>query len=383
MASNGYHRLVHGHQDLVLAVDSNWYGTRMVTASSDHRLRVWDRHDKTGIWSQTDVWSAHDAEVTDVKWNGPFVGEHIGSIGEDGYIRIWQEDVNEATNMGRRFKKVFERPSDTGIPYISFDFKNLANETYLAATTRDGHMTIFEPEDHDDLSSWRILWSEQLCKPPPRTDETAFRLHWHKEKVPAWPAVIAGLDRKSLSFAVSVGDTVRIYRSDKERNFYTAASLEGAAGLVRDVSWANGSMRGYDMLATASKDGMVRIYELHTPGTASLSTSAQAHLEHVRSNSYSSSAVSHPPARSGIGAGLAGGTQTRIEHNSMAPGTVRQDVKLVAEFEAHEGAPWRVNWSSAGDMLLSTGDDGSVQMWKKAIDGKWLPAAEVDATKDV
>lgn len=49
---------------MVLAVDYNFYGTRMVTASSDHRLKVWDRKDDG--WTVTDVWKAHDAEVTDV-----------------------------------------------------------------------------------------------------------------------------------------------------------------------------------------------------------------------------------------------------------------------------------------------------------------------------
>ena len=62
--SNSFHHFSHGHHDLVLAVDYNFYGTRMVTASSDHRLKVWDRKDDG--WTVTDVWKAHDAEVTDV-----------------------------------------------------------------------------------------------------------------------------------------------------------------------------------------------------------------------------------------------------------------------------------------------------------------------------
>ena len=54
----------HGHQDLVLAVDFNYFGTRMVTASSDHRLKVWDKKDES--WSLVESWKAHDAEITDV-----------------------------------------------------------------------------------------------------------------------------------------------------------------------------------------------------------------------------------------------------------------------------------------------------------------------------
>lgn len=63
-AETSFVRFNHGHQDLVLAVDYNFYGNRMVTASSDHRLKVWDR--KEDGWTVTDSWKAHDAEVTGV-----------------------------------------------------------------------------------------------------------------------------------------------------------------------------------------------------------------------------------------------------------------------------------------------------------------------------
>ncbi|GAB7363694.1 hypothetical protein MBLNU230_g4262t1 [Neophaeotheca triangularis] len=383
MASTGFHRFSHGHQDLVLAIAYNFYGTRLATASSDHRVKVWDLQDRTGEWTVTDVWRAHDAEVTDVKWNGPYVGEHLASIGEDGLLRIWREDASEAANSGRRFRKIFEQRSVTGPPWMSLDFKNLGTETYLAAITRDGYLSISEPEDETDLSAWRVLWSDYLCKTPSRTEETGFRVSWHKEKLPAWPAILAGLDRKTLSLAVSVGDVVRVFRTDGDRKFYNAAVLEGARGLVRDASWANGSMRGFDTIATASKDGFIRVYELHTPGAAALSTSAQSFSPAVSVDAQSAftqqQAQQARPARSGIGAGLAGGPKGHRDEAAGVPGAVKQEPKLVAELAAHEGAPWRVSWSQMGDMLISTGDDGIVKVWKKSLEGKWLEAADIDA----
>ena len=62
---------------------------------------------------------------------------------------------------------------------------------------------------------------------------------------------------------------------------------------------------------------------------------------------------------------------------------VKQEARLVAELPTHSGAPWRVNWSSMGDLLVSSGDDGTVKVWKKAMDGKWLEAVEIDALKDI
>lgn len=68
MASS-FQTFAHGHQDLVLAVDFNYFGTRMVTASSDHRLKVWDKRDES--WSLVESWKAHDAEIVDVSGNPP------------------------------------------------------------------------------------------------------------------------------------------------------------------------------------------------------------------------------------------------------------------------------------------------------------------------
>jgi WD40 repeat protein len=53
-------------------------------------------------------------------------------------------------------------------------------------------------------------------------------------------------------------------------------------------------------------------------------------------------------------------------------------VKLVAELEAHEGAPWRVAWSPLGEILVSTGDDGRVGMWRRSLEGRWRESGEVD-----
>lgn len=71
-AERSFQTFAHGHQDLVLAVDFNYFGTRMVTASSDHRLKVWDRKDDA--WTLIDSWKAHDAEITDVS------SLHLGSM---------------------------------------------------------------------------------------------------------------------------------------------------------------------------------------------------------------------------------------------------------------------------------------------------------------
>jgi WD40 repeat protein len=57
----------HGHEDMITAMKHNFDGTRFLTASSDHRVKVY--HKVEGSDDEMvldDTWTAHDAEVRDV-----------------------------------------------------------------------------------------------------------------------------------------------------------------------------------------------------------------------------------------------------------------------------------------------------------------------------
>ncbi|KAF1939635.1 nucleoporin seh1 [Clathrospora elynae] len=374
------------HEDLVLAIDFNYFGLRMVTASSDHRLKVWDKKDAADSWALVESWKAHDAEIVDVKWNGPFMGEVVGSIGEDGRCKLWQEDVTEVPLSGNRFKLIANLGSETNAPFMSLDFKSIMQETWLALITRDGHLTVYEPQDQSSLSEWTILTKLWVSEhnPPSRQVEVGFKVVFHKEKLPSWPAIQAGLDRKSLSLAVAAMNEVLVFRTDKTKHFFMVAKLEGASQIIRDLAWAGGSMRGYDLLATASKDGAIRIYELSTVSST----------ESTRPASSSASADAQPAspqpaprknAPSGIGAGLAGASKspdTSLD-NEKNPGRIRQTVKMTDELTSHgHGAVWRVAFSPMGDLLVTTGDDAAIRSWKKAANGYWVEYAEIEPARE-
>jgi len=261
-------------------------------------------------------------------------------------------------------------------------------DTWLALITRDGRLTVYEPVDQSSLAEWHLIAENDVCgdKPPDRQEEVGFKVCFHKEKLPCWTAVQAGLDRKALSLAVAAMHTVKVFRTDKARRFYQAAELKGSRQIIRDVAWANGSMRGHDVIATASKDGAIRIYELSTP---------QPNPSSSTGNASSASTIIENPASplplgprknapSGIGAGLAGTSRVTdsTQDNELHPGRVRHVVKRVAELTQHHGAVWRVAFSPMGELLLSTGDDGAVRSWKKALNGQWLEYSEIDATRD-
>ncbi|KAF2743442.1 hypothetical protein M011DRAFT_471386 [Sporormia fimetaria CBS 119925] len=283
------------------------------------------------------------------------MGEVIGSIGEDGRCKIWQEDVSEPPMSGSRFKLISNLGSPTHAPFMSLDFKNIMQETWLALITRDGYLMVYEPVDQSNLNEWSVLAERDVCEgnTPDRQEEVSFKVAFHKEKLPCWTAIMAGLDRKALSLAVAVMTDVIIFRTDKAKKFYPVAWLTNARQIIRDVAWANGSMRGYDVIATASKDGFIRVYELSTPrsektsgsGTPSASASSPQ-LSKTRTN------------MSGIGAGLASAIKTPEAHleNAQYPGRIRQITKLVDELPSHHGAVWRLAFSQMGKHYFMSRD---------------------------
>ena len=281
------------------------------------------------------------------------MGEVLGSIAEDGRFKLWQEDVTEVPTSGRRFKLITNIGSDTRAPFMSLDFKNILQDTWVALITRDGRLTVYEPLDQSNLSEWNLIAQKWVCEiPPDRQEEVGFKVCFHREKLPCWTSIMAGLDRKALSLAVAAMHNVQVFRTDKAKRFYLAAELKGARQVIRDIAWANGSMRGYDVIATASKDGAIRVYELTTPQSTKTTLTANISAASTAADNMLSPRLrgprSNPP--SGIGAGLAGASRVNdnAQDNEQHPGRVRHVVKMVAELTQHHGAVWRVAFSQMG-----------------------------------
>lgn len=252
--------------------------------------------------------------------------------------------------------------SKTRLPWASLDFKNVGTDTFLALITYDGNFTILEPRNHENLAGEWSDWMEGqdfwACDPiPHRSEETAFNVVFHQDALPCYAALAAGLDPKALSIAVSVLNTVKVYRSNGQKQLHLAAELTGATDVVRDVAWAQGSVRGFDLLATASKDEHVRIYEVHTFAAEEqkMPLGSRSSVRSVDDRRQSASKLK-AKVPSGIGAKLAGISRTDSHASHVVPtgpGRLRHHVKLVDTI--YEGgseedtlAMWHVQFDDDG-----------------------------------
>jgi len=112
---------------------------------------------------------------------------------------------------------------------------------------------------------------------------------------------------------------VKIWVHTEQRKWVVAGTIPHT-DVVHDVAWAPNSGRSYHLLATASKDRVVRIFKL-------LSKDAGPRVDFV----------------------------------------------TVAEMNDHNAEVWRVEWNLTGTVLASSGDDGRVRLWKASHAGTWGP----------
>ena len=224
------------------------------------------------------------------KWLHPTTGSNIASIGNDLKFKLWTEDPSQPPNSGRRFRCISTIPSSTKVPFVSLDIKKLDSVyTYIALIDRSGLLSIYEPTSFDNFREWSLLDQWNVCSPnpPDRGAETSFKVRFDQNPVSTPYMNSLTDDTRMLSIVTTAMDTVKIYRSTtmqddssntpgaipsagQKTTFYEAARLPTHPALIRDVQWAPFNVRGFDLFATACRDGGVRIYKLET--TVSTST---------------------------------------------------------------------------------------------------------------
>ncbi|KAM3558076.1 hypothetical protein MY1884_004197 [Beauveria asiatica] len=261
----------------------------------------------------------------------------LASLGTEGWFRLWAEDPS--ATPGRRFcagrtssgRPIFDTRSSSSSrggggsgsasgsgsgsssgnssTYRSFSMthNDETKHTHLALLTTEGRLTVWETEQPEALNEYTSM-DEFLVIPqrPQRGQETAFKVVFDPNPEPCYAALRAGVPTDALGLAVAAMDVVRIYRSrdvvaasygldTPKKEFYLAVEVTGHRGLVRDIAWAPGNIRGYDMIATACQDGYARVFRVDTPldnNSRSSSAAAAAAAATTTTNGHGSWAAS-------------------------------------------------------------------------------------------
>lgn len=288
-------------------------------------------------------------KIIKVQWIGSALGQVFGTIGGDNKFKLWREDPSQISSGGRRFKCIFSQSPSNHVPYASFGFKTMKHEVWLALITRDGLLSLLEPSESESLGLWKELDSVYPFQHHARGSEPKFTLSFHQSERPCYTAIMAGLDAKAISLAVSALNFIKIFRAIKPEEgnyqFQEMAEIVTGATLINDVAWAPGCLRPNDLIATACDDGTVRIFKISTPhdSTASIPPGAESRVK----------AIANLPIHknpSGIGAGLAGASRAAAASRQITDtSNIKHECMEIAVLHHDDESPvWKIEWMYDG-----------------------------------
>lgn len=169
---------------------------------------------------------------------------------------------------------------------------------------------IYEAMDVTSLAHWTMIDSFPVGEGPSKDEEGNHCLSWSTSKFTSQMMVVG----------CAKDHVAKIFRQDHNNKWQACEVLGGHGGVVHDVSWAPNMGRSYNLIATACKDGHVRIFKLTDDSQ---------------------------------GGALTGGWSRKMFN-----------VTCIADFADHNAEVWRVEWNVTGTILSSSGDDGKVRLWK-------------------
>jgi nucleoporin SEH1 len=278
-------------------------------------------------------------------------------------------------------------------------------QTYLALLATDGRLTVYENDQPENLAEYTSIDEFSICPRPSRGEEVSFKVRFDPNPEPCYTALRAGVPSDALGLVVAGMHSVKVYRTREmssasfgtntlQKEFYLAVEIMGHRGLVRDVAWAPGNIRGYDMIATACQDGYARVFRIDTPYSDNdgkswsashlLKPDTRAHKESPTkedstpgSNSNNHNHQHHHQPSSTLSASLAKSSNIGERLWTGQPGQVSHAAQEVSRLDSHRTPVWRVGFDDDGQILGSTGDDGRLLCYRQTPDGLWAKSSEL------
>jgi WD40 repeat protein len=272
--------------------------------------------------------------VWKVTWAHPEFGQVLATCSFDRSVAIWEELISDGhsgeRNQSHWLKKSNLVDSRQSVTDVKFAPKHLG--LLLATSSSDGIVRIYEAPDIMNLTQWTIIHDfdvKMACS----------CIAWNLS--PFHPTMIAvGSDDP----AQGIGK-VHIYESSENtRRFVKIDVIASVTEPVHDIAFAPNVGRSYHLLGLASRDvRIISIKPINNQQDAMSSSTSQL-------------------------------TQPNTTTVSTTP---RYDIRQVAQFECHGPQVWRVSWNITGTILASSGDDGSVRLWKPNYLDSWKSIAVI------
>jgi len=304
------------HEDFVHDVAYDYYGKRLATCSSDHKIKVWRQSnaddkkkssgnsnkkgaDDDGNWVCQAELEGHSGPVWKVAWAHPEFGQVIASCSYDRSVRIWEEQMGGGGSATSRWQLAATLvDSRESVIDVKFAPRHLGLK--FATCSVDGFVRIYEAGDIMNLTHWQIQDEFEAEK----RDVTS--LSWN-------PSLF---DTPQMVVGSSSGNARVFGFHEKLKRWTVIVELTGHKGAVNDVAWAPNLGRSFHLIATASSDRNVKVWRLAKSAA----------------DGYSAECVA----------------------------TLTQEAEI-----------WRCEWNATATVLATSGDDGMIRTWACNFRGEW------------
>uniref|UniRef100_A0A7S4KT93 Anaphase-promoting complex subunit 4 WD40 domain-containing protein n=1 Tax=Paramoeba aestuarina TaxID=180227 RepID=A0A7S4KT93_9EUKA len=312
MAMRQFKQFPTKHTDILHDVSYDYYGKRIATSSSDGQVKVFDLDERGEWYCSSTLPEGHRGAVFKVDWAHPEFGQVLASCSFDKQVVIWEERpvADKKSDKNSKMWKNVAFFVDSREPVYDVKFAPQHLGLKVATCSGDGNIRIYEAVDVMNLSNWSMIHQfHAFAQKAPPSSNHGMSLSWNTSTFDPASLVVAGMGDKNP----------RIWEyNESHRVWQTVGVLEGNEDLVNDVAWAPNVGRSYELIATAGKDGSVRIWKVKREEEGVYRATKESGLETARKDPVS-----------------------------------------------------RVQWNSTGTILASSCDDGSVRMWKNNFFGKW------------
>lgn len=304
------------HDDFVHDVAYDYYGKRIATCSSDHKVKIWSPT-SYGEWVCEAELEGHKGAVWKLAWAHPEYGQVLASCSFDQQVLIWEEQDAPLSQhngtedpilsrQGRWHQTARLKDGRESVSDIKFAPRHLGLR--LATCSTDGYVRIFVAEDVMNLEHWTM--SEKFAAGKPKEEATC--ISWNTSRFDP-PMLVVGSGQSSKVWV----------KNENLRTWQVLVELSKHNGTVNDVCWAPNLGRSYHLIATASSDTKIKIWKLRKNESGEYSAECNAELPQ--------------------------GTEV-----------------------------WRCEWNITGTVLASSGDDGTVRLWRQNFqNNRWTCITEV------
>jgi len=285
-------------------------GRRLLTGASSGEFTLWNG---TTFNFET-IMQAHEAAIRAMNWNHQ--GSFLVSGDHSGALKIWQPSLN--------LIKILPPGEAHQEPVRQVTFS--PNDSKFASCSDDGSVKIWDFAEA----------VEERCLSGHGWDVRT--VHWHPHK--------------SLLASGSKDNLVKLW---DPRTGSSVGTLHGHKNSVLDVKW---NRRNGWWLATASKDQIIKIYDLRM---------IKREMQTFRAHQKEINAVAWHPVHERLlaSAGAEGAVHFYLAGLSYGEGVGGGEEPVSSLMGAHDNIVWSLDWHPLGHLMATGSADCSVRFWMR------------------